>query len=613
MAAPAFDRSPGVGLGQSYTLGPLIAARVPVAYQREPEDPLYRRLRIFAADPSVSKLEGNVVVAEVPYEPLGDGLVGRLFDVRSEDWDPNTIWRRADLEDHATLLREGYDPSESDPRFHQQMVYAVASLVHRSFRRALGRQLAWGGAALSTGRLKIYPFGLEEDNAYYDAEAGELRFGYFQAENPAGRTQQHSHVFTALSHDVVTHELTHALIDGLRAQFLTPSGPDVAAFHEGFSDVVALFHHFGFREALRNAIRRGRGDLRSPQARYLYEIAQQFGRSGGEDRPLRSAASERRYDRTLECHDLGEVFLGAIYDAFCTVFRRKTERYIQLATGGSGVLPRGELHPVLVDLLSEKAAGLAEQFLSIVVRAIDYCPPVDLHLGEFLQAIVTADRELVQDDRWAYREAFIDAFRARGVYLRNVSSLSEDALAWKPPRKSIPPITALSFAELQFAGDPGCPAGPDEVKRQACALGDVATDPRYREEFGIAAQGDARLGDARVDLPQIESIRSVRRAGPDGRVVFDLVAEITQKCTVPRKKGQRGFSFWGGSTVIVDPDGEIRYTILKSLVGYQRRERRLEFLEDARAAQFWDLKNDTYVLKGAVTRLLHARRKDRDR
>lgn len=603
--ASSSPRPAGVGPDISYTLGPLLAAKVPNAYPRTEVDPQYRRLRIFVADPAMSRLEGNVVTAFVPYEPIEEGPAGRLFEVRSEDATAGTVWQRANLDEHSILLREGYEPSEADPRFHQQMVYAVAMLVHQAFRRALGRQLGWGGAAAASGRLKIYPLGLQEDNAYYDPDAAELRFGYYKAKKPIGRTLEGGYVFTALSHDVVSHELTHALIDGLRAQFLMPSGPDVAAFHEGFSDVVALFQHFAYKDALRKAIEKSRGDLRSPGAAYLHEIAQQFGRSAGEDRPLRSALSDQKYDRKLECHDLGEVLLATVFDAFCAVYRRKTERYVRLATGGSGVLPPGALHPGLVEMLVEKAARLAEQFLSIAIRAIDYCPPVDLHLGEFLQAMLTADREMVLDDRWGYREALIDAFRERKVYLRNVPSLAEDALAWRRPRKDLPPIRALSFGEQKFEGEPGRAPAPEELRRQACALGDVATDPRNMAEFGLVASGDKRLGDATVELPQIESIRTARRVGPDGRIVFDLVAEITQKCTVPRKPGQRGFSYWGGSTVIVDADGEIRYTILKSVAGVGRRERRLEFLEDRRAAQFWQVKNNAYVLKGSVSRLLH--------
>ena len=612
---PASPAPPaGIGLGRSYTLGPLIGARVPNAYRRAAGDPNHRRLRLFASDPAKSRLEGNIVVAEVPYEPLAQGASGCLFEVSSEDADGATVWQTAQLDDLAVTLREGYDPSEADPRFHQQMVYAVGSLVHRSFRRALGRQLGWGGAAATRGRLRIHPFGLHDENAFYDADAGELRFGYFRAAQPIGRTLAGGQVFTALSHDVIAHEFTHALLDGLRAQFLTPSGPDVAGFHEGFADLVALFHHFAYREALRNAIACSRADLRAPGACFLFEIAPQFGQAGGAQAlrsAVDSAAARRRYDRGLEEHDMGEVLLAVLYDAFCTVYRRKTARYVQLATGGSGVLPAGELHPALVDLLTDKAASLAAQFLSILIRAIDYCPPVDLHLGEFLQAMVTADRDLVSDDPWGYREALVDAFRDRGVYLRNVANLSEDALAWKPPRQQIPPIEALSFARQQFNGEPGRSVDPEEAVRQACALGDVATSPEYLAEFGLVATGDRALRNAQVALPQIESIRTVRRSGPDGRVVFDLVAEMTQQCTVPATRKQPGFTFWGGATVIVGPDGEVRYTILKTVAGEDRLARRRAFLEDPRAARFWEIRDNTYVLRGGVARLLHQARRRR--
>jgi hypothetical protein len=62
-----------------------------------------------------------------------------------------------------------------------------------------------------------------------------------------------------------------------------------------------------------------------------------------------------------------------------------------------------------------------------------------------------------------------------------------------------------------------------------------------------------------------------RRAAPDGRVVFDLVAEVTQTCTVQRAGDL--FDMSGGSTVVLDPDGDVRYAIYKRPDSEDRRAR----------------------------------------
>ena len=49
------------------------------------------------------------------------------------------------------------------------------------------------------------------------------------------------------------------------------------------------------------------------------------------------------------------------------------------------------------------------------IRALDYCPPVNLEFGDYLRAIITADRDLIRDDNSGYRVAFIDAFREREI------------------------------------------------------------------------------------------------------------------------------------------------------------------------------------------------------
>ncbi len=399
----------------------------------KPQQPTTRRLRIFAVDPSALVREGKYATIEIPYEELEPGPVGRLFAVETEDFGrPDlTPGEPVNLDARGVLLANGLAPSDSNRQFHAQMVYGVASLVHRSFRRALGRHIPWPFPPPKDGpaRLRIRPFGGEMQNAAYDPNLGTLTFGYFYAhEKPADGTLPKGMVFTALSHDIVCHELTHAMLDALRANFVLQTSNDMSGFHEGFADLVALFHHFLHRDALREAIARSRGDLRASS--YLSAIGQQFGRATGSAQALRSAVDEElRYDPALPAHQMGQLLMASVFDAFCTVYRRKVATIMRLATGGTGQLPAGELSDPLVDVLTTKAYNLANQFLTLLIRAIDYLPPVDVRLGEYLRAIVTADAALVPEDPWNYREALIDAFRLRGIYPRDVASLNEDSLS----------------------------------------------------------------------------------------------------------------------------------------------------------------------------------------
>jgi hypothetical protein len=47
------------------------------------------------------------------------------------------------LDDSRLLAQDGLPPSEGNPHFHQQMVYAVAMSTVQQFERALGRPVFW--------------------------------------------------------------------------------------------------------------------------------------------------------------------------------------------------------------------------------------------------------------------------------------------------------------------------------------------------------------------------------------------------------------------------------------------------------------------------------------
>lgn len=590
-AAPP-PATPGENGHKTFEIGDGVARAVEGRpYERQDDQPLYRPLKIFALDPSVSRLEGATALVNVPYEELKAGPEGRLFKVEPEEAGAPTL----NLDDHDILISNGLDPSTSDKRFHDQMVYAVCSIVYTAFRVALGRHIAWGFVPQTDrSQLLLRPRAFEGNNSHYDRAKGELCFGFFRSK---AKGDFPGTVYACLSHDTVAHEVTHALLDGLRKHFSLPMSQDVLGFHEGFADIVAVFQHFSYEQVVRAAIRNSHGVI--SRSELLTGIARQLGQTSRESKSaLRSAIDysagqqarkpneppppPRLYDPTLEPHELGSVLVIAVFEAFIAVFKRKTERLVRLATNGSGRLPAGDLPADLQAALAEKASKLAGQFLTMCIRAIDYCPPVDITLGEYLRAVITADKDLVPDDPWAYREAWIDAFRRHHIYPSGVDDLSEDSLLWTPLKKQNPalwekPIEDLTFRNLKFHGDPGWPADAEQLEKQAGALGRIITTPEFMSTFGLAKLGDPKLNGDEVLLPKIQSIRSSRRVGPSGQVVFDLVAEVTQKRRA-RFSDTDTCTVYGGSTVIIDPYGRVRYVVLKSVTNNKRVNDQKQFL-----------------------------------
>jgi hypothetical protein len=607
-----------------YTIGPRVDRTVKTKpYRRAGSDPIYRSLRIYSTDPAASVLEGSIALVRLQYEPLTPGPIGSLFEVvedsdsracTDEEYGPEKTelekdhdkrCKPLDLDQRVELLSQGRSPSSSDRSFHRQMVYAVSSLVYAAFKVALGRDLSWNFDARSADegtRLRVRPHASGSRNAWYDASRGEVSFGYYEAPSRvSGRNLPRGLVFTCLSQDVVAHEITHALVDGLRARFAVPSNPDVPAFHEAFADLIALFQHFSYGEVVKVAIGASHGRL--DRARLLTDLAAQFGHTTGHGGPLRSPVlmdekpdELKTYGHSDEPHERGKVLVTAVFEAFDTVFKRKIARHVRLATGGSGLLPRrGELSDDLKTVLAEEASKLASQFLTMCIRALDYCPPVDIEFGEFLRAVITADADLVPDDPWAYREAWLDAFRRRDIHPSNVSVMGEDALLWQAPERAICDEQQLSYAKLQFQGEPGRPADLEELRRQARVLGSLVTDPDYLDLFGLAKLDDQRAP-GKLEIPCIESVRSSRRVGPAGQIVFDLVAEVTQQLTVDgRDDDSPPFEFYGGSTVIIGPDGNVRYIVAKNVLSQARMERQRAFMTSKRGESFWQLTADGHA------------------
>jgi hypothetical protein len=431
-----------------------------------------------------------------------------------------------------------------------------------------------------------------ENHLSYEKDRGRISFGYFTGPKEGiGRTAPSGEVFTCLSHDIIVHEFTHALLDGLRSHFTIPTHGDVLGFHEGFADLIAVFQHLLHKDIVEQQLLKVDGRL--DQALLLANIAEQFG-NATQGKALRCAVSSEivGYRPDMEAHEMGGVLLSAVFAAFLAIFQRKTATLVRL----SYRTPSGHLPVELVVLLAKKTAKLAEQFLAMCIRAIDYCPPLDLHLGEYLRALITADRELVPEDPWNYRDELITAFAARGIYPPGVSQLTEDALCWRPPSRFIEAARELHFAQLRFAGDPSLPADEIESVRQAEALWEFVSRPEIAAEFGLAPPDDG------IEPCCVESIRTTRRIGPGGEVLFDLVAEVTQRRRIIDPETGTTGKLFGGCTVILGPEGDVRYIISKSVRNDARLTRQLDY---QRTSKYWTTAAGQYKLAGYSNKIAH--------
>lgn len=417
--------------------------------------PAARRLRVYAFDPQASTaIESagvNVATIALPWGNLDGtlkpGPINDYLEVIDVDPVSGQFYEPVDLNRIDLLAQDGIAPTEGDPRFHQQMVFAVAMKTIKAFERALGRRVFWHRKReddkLPRGvpKLRIYPHALREPNAYYSRDKRALLFGYFRASLTAsGSNLPGGWVFTALSHDIIVHETTHAILDGLHPRYAEATSRDSIAFHEAFADIVALLLHFTMPEAVAGEIAR-KGGL--DDHGMLSDLARQFGEATGRYKALRSAIDEKgpdgqpdpaRFAAATEPHERGAILVAAIFDALVSIYNSRTADLLRLVYPGKERSKLRDLHPDLVARLTKEATRSADQLLRMCIRALDYMPPVDVNFGEFLRAIITADHDLIPDDPLGYRLAIIQGFRRRGIYPDHCLSLAPDSLLWEPAK-----------------------------------------------------------------------------------------------------------------------------------------------------------------------------------
>lgn len=537
----------------------------------------FRNLTILAQDPSV-KVNGRILRAtiSVPAERLLPGPKGYRVAVIDFDTTRNTLYSPLELkpgleEDD----RDAYAaPSVSDktlltdPRFHAQNAYAIVMRILARFEQALGRRVPWGSGG---HQLHVAPHAFAEANAFYSRSDRALFFGYFTAKEPGAKTSQT--VFTSLSHDVVAHETTHALVDGLRPRYLEPSTPDPGGFHEGFADVVALLSVLSLPEIVGAVLD---GDPASPlidermlERKKLIDgvligLADEMGQalSGIRGDALRRSANlPPRKDyltkpEFAEEHARGELLVAPMLHAFLDIWLTRIAKF--------GTIRDGKKDRSLV---VEDGAKAADHLLTIAIRALDYCPPVEISFPDYLTALLTIDREVVPDDHYGYRAALLRNFESYGI-----SGAAE-------------------------AGDDGTWAFWDKP----VVTGRTHFDSMLRdseEMFRFIWENRQALDLDDLGYIEVLSVRPSTRIAPDGFVLRETVAEYVQMLTLAASELREQYglalppdmpdwmeaTIYGGGTLVFDEYGQLKYRIAKHLLrtdeDKRRQERRLQHLWD---------------------------------
>lgn len=536
--------------------------------------PTTQKLTIIAQDPSI-RVGGRILTTEVeiPAEEMLPGPCGYRVNVIDYDTTSNLLYEPARYE----ILENGSygDPFKrklsektatahneallSDPRFHAQNVYAIAMRILARFEFALGRRVPWG---CEGHQLHIAPHAFADANAFYSKEDRGLFFGYFNGAN--GKP-----VFTCLSHDVVAHETTHALLDGLRARFLEPSSPDQAAFHEGFSDVVALLSVFSLKDIVGELIDGATRSSRLIDQKFLTpeklkqsvllgladEMGQELSKVRGqalrrsiELKPGRDLASKPEFQ---EPHRRGELLVAAMMHSFLDIWLKRLER-VGFIEG------RKRDRSLVVD----EGAAVADHLLTMAIRALDYCPPTDISFSNYLSALLTIDREVVPDDtRFNYRETLLKQFAAYGI---PVDSNADTDGTWR--RCDLD----LIYSRTHF----------DSMLRDK------------EEVFRFLWENRKALEIVREGYVEVETVRPSFRIGPDGFILRETVAEYVQIMTLevgelkqaldinppadmPKWKRVRIF---GGGALIFNEYGQLKYQIRNRVEDGERQTARLAYL-----------------------------------
>lgn len=321
-----------------------------------------------------------------------DGPVHRRLavvdlDTETRSLRPPARFRRQGIGKTVSCYEDGLDRKSYDyepehfetDRFLQVSPFATVLKMLHFFEgpEILGREISW---AFPSRQLLIVPRAGEMRNAFYERDSGSLQFFHHRAED--GHT-----IHTALSHDIVAHEATHAILDAIAPDLYDAVTPESLAMHEAIADLSAI------TQTLTNEMVIFSLDAISGSAIDPLDVLSHIAEEFGSDTRMSEGASflrRLRNRRTLDPaddsldefgrpnrpeptdpHALSQVLSGAIYAVYEARLKatRRSDRY-----GG----------------IEKTFCPAARRVSRIVFRALDYMPPGEASFADYGRAFLAA-------------------------------------------------------------------------------------------------------------------------------------------------------------------------------------------------------------------------------
>ncbi|MCD2517408.1 hypothetical protein LQ564_13925 [Massilia sp. G4R7] len=215
------------------------------------------------------------------------------------------------------------------PQFDAVHTFAVVRQTLTMYQRALlnaglDMPLPWQwNTSLDTRPLMVFPHGLPNVmNAFYSRTQGCLKFGDFvpTLEKASTEASEQERVYTCRSFDIVAHETAHAVLDGLKPQWLLADAPpQTGGLHEAFGDLTAIFLTLSQLDLCEAVIAQTRAQLHDKN--FLSDVAEQFGLALGSSVGLRNADNDITLSQAgTQVHAISQVFTGAMYDVLADMF-----------------------------------------------------------------------------------------------------------------------------------------------------------------------------------------------------------------------------------------------------------------------------------------------------